>query len=271
MFCMAGLLSCTHQSPKDTTSMHQAVKSRAAAAFTEIDPSEGRTPQAEYEKSRESEDESSMQDVEPTCLRPGPGSRSIIDPACIRSDVSVLPKLNRKDLGNVAIATFTIVGQAALGESNQIIRRVHPDTMEVTDTLSRRMLDAGINLVERDRRLIDAMLKELDHSTGDLIDQTSAPLIGHQLGSNTLIIGRYEFSGEFNYKTNNAGDIILTTPKKISYQSVRVKGLDIEEGKVLFDMQFSLTQKVSRVLMPKTLTAYAVRVLLERLDAGNLQ
>lgn len=201
------------------------------------------------------------------CVRKGPGGRNVISPECIRQDISVLPGMKAKDLGTVGMATFEIVGDVALDGLSKTIRRSHADSMEVTDTIMRRLLGAGIPLVERDRRLTDKLLEELHVSASELVDSETAPSIGHQLGVKTLIVGRFEFSGEFEFVQDENGDVILKKPKSIGYQAVRIKALDVSRGQVIIDARFSMTGSVVSVLMPQTLARYAATEILSRLGA----
>jgi len=204
------------------------------------------------------------------CVRKGPGGRNVISPECIRQDISVLPGMKAKDLGTVGMATFEIVGDVTLDGLSKTIRRSHADSMEVTDTIMRRLLGAGIPLVERDRRLTDKLLEELHVSASELVDSETAPSIGHQLGVKTLIVGRFEFSGEFHYAQDENGDVILKKPKSIGYQAVRIKALDVSRGQVIIDARFSMTGSVVSVLMPQTLARYAATEILSRLGAEGV-
>lgn len=202
------------------------------------------------------------------CVRPGPGGQNIINPECIRRDVAVPIGMKVADLGTVAVATFEIVGNATLEGTGQTVRRAHPDSMEVTDAVMRRLLANGVPLVERDRSATDKLLDELKVSASGLVDETSAPSIGKQLGVKTLIVGRYEFTGEFEYSRNEAGDIILKNPRSISHQTVRIKALDVEKGQIIIDAKFSMTGKVVNVLMPQALVKYGIQQILEQMGSG---
>jgi hypothetical protein len=200
-------------------------------------------------------------DVE--CLRKGEGGKTMVNPACIRQDVGIAPDVTFKTLGNVAVATFVMSSTVHDTATNKMMTNSHPDTSGATDAFVRRMLGKGINMVERERALTDKMLEELKYSTDSLIEVTSAPKIGHHLGAKTLIVGKYEFSGDFDVARDEKGGLVIREVKKVSYQMLKIKGLDLEKGRVAFDMKFSLTEKSSPVLMPEKLAGFAANVLID--------
>jgi len=202
---------------------------------------------------------------EGVCRINGDGGTIRVNPRCIRQDMAIAPGLNLTDLGTIGVATFEVVGTVTPEGSGRVLRNAGPDTMDVTETIVRRLLDNGVTLVERERSVTDALLQELSFSASGLVDDNTAPSIGHQLGVQTLIVGRYEFSGEFAWSVNEAGEMILGRSRKIGYQVIRIKALDVERGQVLIDAKFSMTGNVADILMPQVLARYGVLQILERI------
>jgi hypothetical protein len=203
------------------------------------------------------------------CSRQGEAGKTVINPECIRCNPAVAENLTIADLGTVAVASVEIVGNATLGASREVIRRSHDDTMGITEVLTRRFIEAGVPMAERDKALANKMFDELEFSASGAVDDASAPAIGHQQGAKTLVVSQFEFNGEFDYGANEGGDIILREPKSISYQAIRIKGLDVSRGLVVFDVRYSITGNVSKVLMPKVLAQYAVQDILKRLRTAG--
>lgn len=203
------------------------------------------------------------------CLKAEPGGKTTVNPNCIRADVAVAKGVTLESLGTVAVATFEMVSIAQLSGTKKIIKSSHPEDSGLTDTFTRRLLDAGVMLVERERNLIDKTLEELEYSTSSLVDISTSPEIGQQLGAQTLIVGRYEFSGEFDYATNEKGDLVIQKPVSIGVQRIRIKALDITKGQIIMDAEFSMTGKVVNVLMPRTLAQFGAGALIERLDGAE--
>ena len=203
---------------------------------------------------------------EPVCFSELPGGKTKLHKECLGLDIAVTPGVSMDALNGVTVATFEIHGNAKLVGEKQIISKSYSDPYGATDAFTRRLLDTGIRLIERDRKVTDKRLSELDHSISGMVESSSAPAIGQELGAKVLIVGRYEFSGEFDYSINSADEIVLGESKRITHQVIRIKGLDIEKATILFDARISMTERVSKTLMPKTLAAFAAEQILDKIN-----
>lgn len=201
---------------------------------------------------------------EPSCLRQGTAGKTLISPACITQDVGFPPGLTRQDLGNLIVVPFTYAGQAYESQTRRLISHHGDERFGATQAFIRQLMNAGLTLVERDPQLTQEMLKEFNYSSDGLVDMETAPAIGNHMGGKTLIVGRFEFTGDFDVARDETGNDVLREPRKISYQALRVKGLDIEKGVILFDIRLTMGENVSKSLLPEQLAAFAGHVLLER-------
>ena len=197
-----------------------------------------------------------------------------------QGDITVKPGLKLADLAPVAVANFTIVGlvkhQTADGQS-EVLRQEHSDTMGVTISIEKMLLKAGVTMV--DRQQTEQRMKELKHSTSELINNETARTFGEQIGAKTLITGVYKFhcEGTVNRTTKvnrdpEVKDDLFVKPTRVFSQSIAIKAFDVETGEVVFmvEQQLSENSGVSS-LYPRPLSELAAKKLVKNINSPQLE
>lgn len=221
---------------------------------------------------RETVRSTSTGDFPPGVCRIDGGNSSVrLNPECIQRDVGVMKGTALKELGTVGLATFDTSGVVKSCESGATVFAVSPETSGVTGVVGRRLLEQGVPMVERDPAMIDEILKELHFSTSDLVEQSLAPSIGKHLGVKTLVVGRFEYSGSFHATPNEAGELVVGKAERIAYQALRIKFLDVENGRILVDARFSIASPDVDILVPKLLASFGMQQILARMTIDRTQ
>lgn len=178
----------------------------------------------------------------------------------VQARVFVAPDVGATQLGRIAIPTFRIDGRVV--EHDRIVRRDHADTMDLTRTFISRL--AATRLVVLDRQFVDGRVREMNINVSGLVFDETAPSFGRELGAQTLVVGYYRFDCTGSIARGAHGDFI--DPEAVQSQMLRVRGIRLETGQVIFDLELSLDSEASAGrLLPKSLARAAAKRLLARL------
>lgn len=174
--------------------------------------------------------------------------------------VDVSEGVDTSTLGRVAIATFGIEGRVRK-PGNGVERRVHADTMAVTDTFIGGLRSASLDTLERtvvDDRLRDLGLDpETTHARGLPANQ--------EFEAQTLVVGTYRFECSGALAETEGGDFVK--PTRVHRQTLSVRGYAAESGRLLFDVELALAEtEESERLLPRSLARAAARRLLAALE-----
>lgn len=170
--------------------------------------------------------------------------------------------LSRETVDPIAVLVFEVEGEL-VEATGRVERRAHPDSMEATQAFDEGLLGGGLRLVDRAR--VDARHAEIERSGRGLIDDDTAASFGRELGARTLIFGRYRFSCEGRIESGR-----YIRPSKVLAQSVEVRGIDVETGRVMFQVTRSMSGGgANDRLLPKSLARAAARTLLVALQDGS--
>jgi len=201
------------------------------------------------------------------CVGKDQVGRTVIRAACINLEKGIVPGLKTADLGAVAVAAFEIrtrPKETSSGNAPELI--TFPDNQDVTGSFTRPLISANIPLVERNHKEISRLLTEHKFSVSGLVEGKNAPSLGKFLGAKTLIVGIYEVQGEFpETRKDGSGNLVIGKPKSLQSQSVHIRGLDMESGRIVFDVKASLSGQVISYPAPRRLAGFAGNTLIREL------
>lgn len=201
------------------------------------------------------------------CVGKDKAGRTVIRAACINLEKGIVPGLKALDLGAVAVAAFEIrtrPKETSSGGASELM--TFSDNQDITGSFTRPLISANVPLVERNPKEISRLLTEHKFSVSGLVEGKKAASLGKFLGAKTLIVGIYEVQGEFpEGRKDAAGNLVIGKPKALQRQSVHVRGLDMESGRIVFDVKASLSGQAISYPAPRRLAGFAGDTLIREL------
>jgi len=205
------------------------------------------------------------------CVGKDQAGRTVIRASCINLEKGIVPGLKTSDLGAVAVAAFEIrtrPKETSSGGAPELL--TFPDNQDITGSFTRPFINANIPLVERNPKEISRLLTEHKFSVSGLVEGKKAPSLGKFLGAKTLIVGIYEVQGEFpEGRKDAAGNLVIGKPKSLQRQSIHIRGLDMESGRIVFDVKASLSGQVISYPAPRRLAGFAGDTLIQELGKAK--
>ena len=207
--------------------------------------------------------------AEDACFSGDASGKKILNRRCVSVEPSpaLPPGLALSDLGNVAVAVFGCDFQAESLEKDEAQPFCRgAERQDITGAFTRALLAGGVPLVERTPQAIDKILAEQKFATSGLVDGKSAVHIGKLLGARTLIAGVYNIQVDMSQlPKNEKQNFIFRGTKAVRFQSVRVRAIDLQTGKILFDVKTSVNGAVAPRPLPRLLAAYTGKIIVESL------
>jgi len=205
------------------------------------------------------------------CVGKDQAGRTVIRSVCINIEKGIMPGLEASDLGAVAVAAFEIrtrPKETSSGGAAELM--TFPDNQDITGSFTRPLISANIPLVARNPKEISRLLTEHKFSISGLVEGKKAPSLGKFLGAKTLIVGIYEVQGEFpEGRKDGAGNLVIGKPKSLQRQSVHIRGMDMESGRIIIDLKTSLSGQVFSYPAPRRLAGFAGDTLIRELGKSK--